>query len=474
MIPVGRRPDAARRRPPGAIASVAVVLVLMLLVGVAPSTASAEEPPASTPAPLPTPVPPDPLAPLGPGAPVVAAGPVFATGPLAVSGSITLYGRGAGHGVGLSQYGARGRARAGQDAATILGHYYPGTALAPIDPATPVRILVASGIAPTALNPARVIGLAGPWIIDGAPGPFPAGSSVTIERVGTIWQATVAGLDGAILATFPTVGDLRIRPAAPETRLQVAFKRGPYNVYRGVVRLIATTRVSAINEVGMDEYLLGVVPVEMSYLWPAEAIKSQAIAARTYALKRLHPTVGRWDVYDDTRSQVYRGSKAERASVTAAVGATAGLVLRLGAAVANTPFHSTGGGATESNEFVWTRADGTVIARPCPELRGSSDRTPDGSSYDAMSPAATWKTATYSVEAFSAMMAADARTNVGFVVALDLTRRGVSGRLVAVTLIGTAGTRTVSGSVFQSIFNARRPSGHPLLRSTLVDLTPIP
>jgi hypothetical protein len=60
------------------------------------------------------------------------------------------------------------------------------------------------------------------------------------------------------------------------------------------------------------------------------------------------------------------------------------------------------------------------------------------------------------------------------VTALDLTRRGVSGRLVAVTLIGTAGVRTVSGSVFQAVFNARRPSGHPLLRSTLVDLVPIP
>jgi stage II sporulation protein D len=224
----------------------------------------------------------------------------------------------------------------------------------------------------------------------------------------------------------------------------------------------------------MDDYLLGVVPVEMSYLWPAEALKSQVVAARTYALKRLHPTIGRWDVYDDTRSQVYRGSKAERASVTAAVTATAGLVLRAGAAVANTPFHSAGGGATESNEFVWTRADGTVIAKPCPELRGSSDRAPDGSAYDAGSPAAAWRTATYSIEAFSAMMAADKRTNVGIVTAIDLTRRGVSGRLVAVTLIGTAATRTVSGSVFQSIFNARRPPGHALLRSTLIDLAPIP
>lgn len=472
MSHMGHRPVAVRRRPSRTIASAAAVLVAVLLLGVAPSAAVAEEPPA--PPPLDPFVPVIPVAPVAPVAPVVPPGPVFATGPLPVAGTITLYGRGAGHGVGLSQYGARGRALAGQDAATILGHYYPGTTLAPIDLTTQVRVLLASGIVSTATSPARVIGLNGPWSIDGAPGPFPAGSAVTIVRVGTVWQATIVGPDGAVVTTFPTTGDLRIRPAAPETRLQVAFKRGPYNVYRGVIRLTATTRVSAINELAMDDYLLGVVPVEMSYLWPAEALKSQAIAARTYALKRLHPTVGRWDVYDDTRSQVYRGSKAERASVTAAVSVTAGLVLRLGAGVANTPFHSAGGGATENNEFVWTRADGTVIAKPCPELRGSSDRAPDGTSYDATSPATTWKTATYSIDAFSALMAADTRTSVGIVMALDLSRRGISGRLMAVTLIGTAGTRTVSGSVFQSVFNARRPSGHPLLRSTLIDLTPIP
>jgi hypothetical protein len=64
---------------------------------------------------------------------------------------------------------------------------------------------------------------------------------------------------------------------------------------------------------------------------------------------------------------------------------------------------------------------------------------------------------------------------VGTLVALDLRNRGVSGRLISVTLIGANGTtKKVSGDVFRSIFNAHRPSGDAMMRSTLFDLAPIP
>jgi hypothetical protein len=72
------------------------------------------------------------------------------------------------------------------------------------------------------------------------------------------------------------------------------------------------------------------------------------------------------------------------------------------------------------------------------------------------------------------MFAADPRTNVGELHALDFGNRGVSGRLVSVTLIGSAGSRTVSGEIFRAIFNARRPTGDPSLKSTLLDVAPIP
>ena len=72
------------------------------------------------------------------------------------------------------------------------------------------------------------------------------------------------------------------------------------------------------------------------------------------------------------------------------------------------------------------------------------------------------------------MLRADSRTNVGDLLRLDLTRRGVSGRLYRVTLYGTTATRTVSADVFRAVYNARRPYRTAMLRSNLFDLAPLP
>ena len=72
------------------------------------------------------------------------------------------------------------------------------------------------------------------------------------------------------------------------------------------------------------------------------------------------------------------------------------------------------------------------------------------------------------------MFATDSRTNVGTLIALDLRDRGVSGRLISVTLIGSGGTKKVSGEVFRAVFNAAKASADPLLRSTLFALAPVP
>jgi stage II sporulation protein D len=197
------------------------------------------------------------------------------------------------------------------------------------------------------------------------------------------------------------------------------------------------------------------------------------VAARSYAVAHLHPSTGTFDVYDDTRSQVYRGRNGEKASTDLAISSSAGAVLLSGSTVANAVFHSADGGATENNENVWTSPSGTP-GTPVSYLRGSSDRAPDGSSYDAASPYATWQTATYSAATLGAMFGRDSRTNVGTLTAIDLSNRGVSGRLISVVLKGSLGTKTVSGEVFRSVFNAQRPSGDPQLRSTLFDTAPIP
>jgi stage II sporulation protein D len=217
-----------------------------------------------------------------------------------------------------------------------------------------------------------------------------------------------------------------------------------------------------------------VVPAEMPSSWPREALRAQSIAARSFAARRLRPGVSWYDVADDTTSQVYLGVEGEKAATDTAISDTAGTVLMSGSTIANTLFHSAGGGATEHNENVYVSSTGVKVASPVSYLRGVADRRDDGSTYDSTSPYATWATDTYTRTALSGIFAGDSRTNVGTLAALDLRARGVSGRLIRVTLYGSLGSKTVSGDVFRSVFNARRPSGDPSMRSTLVDTTPVP
>ena len=390
--------------------------------------------------------------------------------------TITFYGRGYGHGVGMSQYGARGRALAGQDAATILAHYYQGTTPGTTDPKRPIRILVLQAFKPSATKPLKLYGRGGPWTIDGIDASFPKDGLLRVTKTATGFRLVVRDGAGALLLDRATKGSIRVRAGAKAgSRIQVWSKPGTYDRYRGVIRLRATkSGIDAINETQLDLYLRGVVPVEMPASWPVEALRAQAIAARSYAGHRLHPKTGFWDVYDDGRSQAYRGSLAERPASTAAISATAGQVLRSGTSIANTLFHSTGGGATEDNENVFTKPTGEIVAGPVSYLRGSADRAPDGTAYDAAAPHATWHTAAYTLEQLGAIFGADPRTNVGALSGLDLSNVGVSGRLISVTLSGSLGSKTVSGAVFRGVFNAESPAADPYMWSTLVSTAPIP
>ena len=409
---------------------------------------------------------------------VVAAPASTPTGSTPLGASVTLYGRGWGHGVGLSQYGARGRALAGQDAAKILAHYYQGTTIG-TTANTAIRVLVLEKFAATATSPLSIFGRGGAWTIDGIAASFPADARLRAfpdaSTGTTTWRLIVDGAGGTVLWNAPFSGDLRVRPAAVATRLQLWSKPSSYDRYRGTLRIIATTSVNVINELPLETYLRSVVPAEMPASWPTEALRAQTIAARSYAAVHLRPGTSTFDVYDDTRSQVYPGSLREDPATDGVVAATAGKVLRSGSAIATALFHSTGGGATENNENAFVSSTGSKVAVPVSYLRGSSDRAPNGTAYDAASPYATWRTATYTRSQLSAIFAADSRTNVGTLVALDLRDRGVSGRLISVTLIGSTGTtRKVSGDVFGAVFNAHKPSGDPILRGNLLNVAPIP
>ena len=456
--PASTVPSAAPSIAPSAVTSPSV----------APSTSPSASP-STAPSPTPTPVP----------TPAPTSGP-WETGPTKLGDVITFYGRGYGHGVGMSQYGAYGRAVAGQGAATILGHYYPGTTIGTVASAT-IRVLILESYTATAASPLRIYGRVGTWKIDGISAVFPVDAQLRMYRdtaAASGWHLTVIGADASTLWNGAApASSFYVRPADSLAVLQLYTKPTSYDRFRGNLRVIGSSSgtVSVVDWLAMDTYLRGVVPVEMSSSWTAAALQSQAIASRSYASYRLHPTTGTFDIYDDTRSQVYHGQLGEKTNGTAAITATANQVLLYKGAVANALYHSGDGGWTENNEYVFVSSTGAITSGVVGYLRGTSDRAPDGSSYDKASPFNTWHTTVYALPQIQAIFAADSRTNVGQVVSLDLSHRGVSGRLISVTLIGANGTtKTVSGSVFVAVFNANTPATDPAMRNPLFDLKPIP
>ena len=205
----------------------------------------------------------------------------------AAAADVVIDGRGWGHGVGMSQYGAYGYAlREGRDHQFILGHYYTGSALGTA-PATRMRVRLKAARAPK---------------ISGATRAVSGGRRITLrDDRGYRFQALdadrVAVIDG-------TTGRTRARLRVPvtvtggaSTRLHGAAENGLSNgFYRGRQVLSREGgRVLAVNHVSLEHYLYGVVPAEMPASWPAEALAAQAVVARSYALtSRSHrAAVGR-------------------------------------------------------------------------------------------------------------------------------------------------------------------------------------
>ena len=252
--------------------------------------------------------------------------------PRAVSAT-TLFvsGRGWGHGVGMSQYGALGFANEGRGYAEILAHFYPGTTLAPA-PVARVRVLLHEGKSAIVVSspvPFRVRDVFGTTY------PLAAGEL----RLGPELEVAVNGAPTAL------VGPIVFLPGSRPLQLGTVAAGSPY---RGqLVVSVAARKLSVVDDVALEQYLAGVVPQEMPAEWHPEALKAQAVAARSYAL--AHRVTGKpFDLYADVRSQVYGGVKAEDARTTAAVEATAGLVLLHAGRIADTLFHSTSGGRTIS------------------------------------------------------------------------------------------------------------------------------
>lgn len=134
--------------------------------------------------------------------------------------------------------------------------------------------------------------------------------------------------------------------------------------YRGLVRVLPDgDRLQAVNLLGLEHYLASVVGSEMPASWPAEALRAQAVAARTYALAQLKPEAP-FDLRSTVASQVYRGTEAETDSTRSAVAATRSLVLSHGGSLIEAVFHSSSGGSTENSGEMWNRQLPYLVSVP--------------------------------------------------------------------------------------------------------------
>lgn len=160
--------------------------------------------------------------------------------------------------------------------------------------------------------------------------------------------ATASGIE--IAGVGRADSPVRLVPTAG-TKLHVAIRP-----YRGIleVRRTPAGRITVINEVDLEEYLYGVLKMEVDPRWPADALKAQAVAARTLALYSLNRFSSEgYDVRATTESQVYGGVLAEDPRTSAAVDATRGQVLTYDGRPIFAAYHSDSGGYTESSELVW-------------------------------------------------------------------------------------------------------------------------
>jgi stage II sporulation protein D len=208
-------------------------------------------------------------------------------------------------------------------------------------------------------------------------------------------------------------------------------------LYRGAIEVRAEgSGVTAINVLDIDSYVRGVVAGEMPSSWPLEALKAQAVKARTYALA-TRKTTGLFDQYPDTRSQVYRGVTGESVRSDAAVRQTAGRILTYDGVPAVTYYFSTSGGHTENVEYSF------VGALSKPWLVGVPDP------YDDQSPYHRWTVNTSAGSLDAALGAPGAFKRV------KVLDRGVSPRVVRARVIGSAGSVVLTGPTIRARLGLR-------------------
>ncbi|MFC7491373.1 MULTISPECIES: SpoIID/LytB domain-containing protein [unclassified Knoellia] len=391
----------------------------------------------------------------GPDSSRTATAPTAAAGAAATAPVVGLTGRGFGHGRGMSQWGARGAASQGRTVAQILDFYYPGTTTASIgNPEVRVRLTamgsgatvvageagltLTDGTCTTSLTPSNAVS----WRTSRTTAGWKVEGYYTKSSGSTGWWPLASACSGFVTARHLTfVGDGSLAASVLTLRTPSGNR-----AYRGGLRATPVTlrggttvnTFATVNVLAMDNYLRSVVPAEMPASWALEAVKAQAVAARSYTGARLGSPDG-FDICDTTSCQVYPGltsSNPEHPNSDAAVKATSGQVRKYGTAIAMTEFSSTNGGQVVGTSVPYQ------VAKADP-YDGVYAEAPD-----------TWSYLTMPVTAIE-----NAWPSIGTFRSMTFSRdaRGAffGGRATSVVLTGSAGTRSVGAETFRGTLNLR-------------------
>ncbi len=345
------------------------------------------------------------------------------------AGIFTVDSGGYGHGIGMSQYGALGYAQRGVGYRAILAHYYRGTSLGHADPNQLVTVLLRSGGKPAFSGASR----AGRQRLQ-------PGTSYTVVPQGTGLVLVYLGTNREHKTVRKQLGPFAAPLSVSGPGSLVLAGQGRYDGSL-VFRPAGGGGVQTVESVGLDDYVRGVVPSEVPASWPVQALQAQAVAARTYAITS-DAAASDYELYDDTRSQAYGGVDAETAATDAAVAATSGQVVTYAGRPVVTYFFSSSGGHTESIQYEW------LGSLPEPWLVGVPDP------YDA----ANGEDPYHHEHLAMSMAKAAAKLHGLFRGAFEGIRvltHGVSPRVITARVLGSAGSRVVSGWTLQQRFGLR-------------------
>jgi stage II sporulation protein D len=281
---------------------------------------------------------------------------------------------------------------------------------------------------------------------------------ITLSRADGPQDVPIACSPADALAVLPGPGGF-VRIARLDK--QPSTKGLPWHAYRGflTVRREPDTTLRVINTVPLESYLYGVIPAEIGTDVPMEAMKAQAIAARTYALKnRGKCAADGFDLDDTTRCEGYDGLNGETALSNAAVDGTRTQVLTYRGQLIDAVFSTDSGGMTACD-----------LSGDCPYLQAVKDAdASDGLDYAASGKYHAWAY-TFTPAQMAALLARDPRTHVAQFVSLTIDGLDPSGRITTATVAGAGGTlKTVTGPQLRQIL------GYDTLRSTRVVMTRTP